>query len=75
MAGLVLTFTLGAALAAVSGAAVAEDASGTASYQANSGPIVVTVKHAYLVKGPDAVSGLWPTINACSIPAQRSRPH
>jgi hypothetical protein len=34
MASLALTFTIGAALAAVSRTAVAEDASGTASYQA-----------------------------------------
>ncbi|MDQ2961954.1 MAG: hypothetical protein M3R31_02170 [Pseudomonadota bacterium] len=57
MAGVALKFILGAALAAASGVAVAEDASGTASYQAKSGPVVVTVKHAYLVKGPDEVTG------------------
>jgi hypothetical protein len=39
------------------GAAAADSAKGTASYQGKSGPIVVTVKHVYLVKGPDAMTG------------------
>ena len=38
-------------------AAAADSAKGTASYQGKSGPIVVTVKHVYLVKGPDAMTG------------------
>jgi len=47
-----------AALALVGVAAMAADnARGTASYQGKSGPIVVTVKHVYLVKGPDAMTG------------------
>ena len=57
MAGRAVAFTIGAVLAAASGVAVAEDASGTASYQSKSGPIVVTVKYAYLVKGPEEVTG------------------
>src|SRR5207249_8915649 len=39
------------------GAAAAQSAKGTESYQGKSGPIVVTVKHVYLVKGPDAMTG------------------
>jgi hypothetical protein len=35
----------------------ADTASGTISYQSKAGPIVVTVKNVYFVKGPDAVSG------------------
>jgi hypothetical protein len=54
--GFALAFTMAFALA-VSGVASADGASGTASYQAKSGPIVVTFKHAYLVRGPDEVSG------------------
>ena len=34
-----------------------EPAKGTLTYKAKSGPVVVTVKHAYLFKGPDVVSG------------------
>jgi hypothetical protein len=33
------------------------DAKGTLTYTSKTGPIVVTVTHAYLFKGPDAVSG------------------
>jgi len=47
-----------AALALVGvAAAAADNAKGTASYQGRSGSIVVTVKHVYLVKGPDAMTG------------------
>ena len=47
---------IAAALLVASGAAHAGDASGTATYNAKSGALVVTVKHAYLVTGPDFVS-------------------
>jgi len=33
------------------------EASGTITYQSKAKPIVVTVKHAFLVRGPDAASG------------------
>ena len=46
-----------ASLAGICAAAAAESANGTVTYQSKSGPIVVNVKHAYLVKGPDVVSG------------------
>ena len=47
-----------AAMAAlVPGAAAAEPASGTINYQSRAGPIVLNVQHAYLIKGPDAVTG------------------
>ena len=39
------------------GAACADGVSGSIAYQAKSGPIVVTPKYAYLVSGPDEVSG------------------
>lgn len=35
----------------------AEPANGTATYAAKSGPVAVAVKHAYLIKGPDNMSG------------------
>jgi hypothetical protein len=35
----------------------ADVAKGTATYTAKSGPVTVTFKHAYLMKGPDVVSG------------------
>ncbi len=37
-------------------AAAADEAQGTIHYTSRSGPISVTVKHAYLVKGPDTVT-------------------
>ena len=48
---------LGTALAFASAPAHAGEARGTITYQGTSNPIVVTIKHAYLVKGPDLVSG------------------
>ena len=48
---------LAAIAAFLSGAAVAEPASGTINYQSKAGPIVINVAHVYLVKGPDAVTG------------------
>jgi hypothetical protein len=47
---------LGTAIAFASGPANAGEAKGTITYKGKS-PIVVTIKHAYLVKGPDFVSG------------------
>jgi hypothetical protein len=47
---------IAAALLVAGGAAHAGEASGTASYNAKSGALVLTVKHAYLVTGPDFVS-------------------
>lgn len=59
------------------GSASADDAKGTITYAGKTGPIVVNVKQAYLVKGPDAMAGkvirrlvfssadLAPKINAC----------
>ena len=35
----------------------ADDAKGTISYQSKKGPVNVEVKHAYMMKGPDVVSG------------------
>jgi hypothetical protein len=35
----------------------ADTASGTISYQSKAGPIAISVKNVYFVKGPDAVSG------------------
>jgi hypothetical protein len=52
-----LACTVAAAIAFASAPALAGDAKGTITYQGKAGPIVVTVKHAYLVKGPDVVSG------------------
>ena len=46
-----------AVLALVCGAACADGVSGSIAYAAKSGPIVVTPKYAYLVAGPDEVSG------------------
>jgi hypothetical protein len=48
---------LAAAMAFASAPASAGEAKGTITYKPKSGAIVVTVKHAYLVKGPDVVSG------------------
>lgn len=45
-----------AATIAASGTANAGDASGTVAYNPKSGPLAVTIKHAYLVTGPDFVS-------------------
>jgi hypothetical protein len=68
-----------AALAFVfSAGALADGAKGTITYQSKSGPIVVNVKNAYLVKGPDMMAGkairrlvfssadMGPKIGACS---------
>ena len=52
-----LACTLAAATVFASASAIAGDAKGTITYKGKAGPIVVTVKHAYLVKGPDVVSG------------------
>ena len=46
-----------ALLLAASPALWADSAKGTATYAAQSGPVTVTVKHAYLIKGPDDMSG------------------
>ena len=52
--------TLGCAIAAAtalaSGSVSAGDAKGTINYNAKGGPIVVPVKYAYMVTGPDFVS-------------------
>jgi hypothetical protein len=48
---------LGAAFAFIGVAASADGAKGTASYQSKAGSIVVALKHVYLVKGPDAMTG------------------
>jgi len=48
---------VGVAAAAFAGLAWGDSVNGTISYQSKSGPISVTVKNVYLVKGPDAVSG------------------
>ena len=44
-------------LLAASPALWADSAKGTATYAAKSGPVTVTVKHVYLIKGPDDMSG------------------
>lgn len=52
--------SIGAACAMLLGLAAsvsAEPAKGTITFKSKSGPVVVEVKHAYLVKGPDMVSG------------------
>jgi hypothetical protein len=46
-----------AAMAFASAPANAGEAKGTITYKSKVGAIVVTIKHAYLVKGPDVVSG------------------
>jgi hypothetical protein len=48
---------LAAALALACSTARADGVTGSIAYQAKSGPIVVTPKYAYLVSGPDEVSG------------------
>ncbi len=51
-----LTITVLAASALLlSSAARADSASGTVTYQSKSGPIVVSVKNVYLVKGPNSI--------------------
>ena len=50
-------FILGTAITFASAPANTGEAKGTITYKGKSGPIVVTIKHAYLVKGPDLVSG------------------
>lgn len=49
--------TLSATIAFASAPAHADGAKGTITYQGKSGAIVVKLKHAYLVTGPDVVSG------------------
>jgi hypothetical protein len=46
-----------AAIAFASAPADAGEAKGTITYKSKAGAIVVTIRHAYLVKGPDVVSG------------------
>jgi len=46
-----------AAMAFSSASAIAGEAKGTITYKSKAGAIVVTIKNAYLVKGPDVVSG------------------
>jgi hypothetical protein len=53
----VAEITLGAALALAAFGASADGARGTASYQDRTGPVVVTIAHVYLVRGPDAMTG------------------
>lgn len=52
-----LRCALAAAIAFASAPANAGDAKGTVTYKDRSGPIAITVKHAYLVRGPDYISG------------------
>ena len=52
----VATVAAAAALLMSAPAAAADEAQGTIHYTSRSGPISVTVKHAYLVKGPDTVT-------------------
>ena len=54
---LALGCTIVAAVAFASASATAGEAKGTITYKDRSGPIAVIVKHAYLVRGPDYVSG------------------
>jgi hypothetical protein len=46
-----------AAIAFASAPADAGEARGTITYKSKAGAILVTIRHAYLVKGPDVVSG------------------
>ena len=46
-----------ATLLVVTATVNAEPAKGTITFKSKSGPVIVEVKHAYLVKGPDLVSG------------------
>jgi hypothetical protein len=46
-----------AAIAFSNVSASASEAKGTITYKSKAGAIVVTIKHAYLVRGPDVVSG------------------
>jgi len=46
-----------AAMAFSSASAIAGEAKGTITYKSKAGAIVVTIKNAYLVKGPDVVTG------------------
>jgi hypothetical protein len=54
---LALVLALGAQAAAAAFAAEPGSASGSIVYQSNAGPIVVRPAYAYLVKGPDTVTG------------------
>jgi hypothetical protein len=53
----ILGFVLAAAIALGSSPGYAGEAKGTITYKYKSGDIVVRIKHAYLFKGPDVVSG------------------
>jgi hypothetical protein len=44
-------------MVATTAVAAAESASGSIDYASKAGTVAVSVKHAYLVKGPDAASG------------------
>ena len=46
-----------AAMAFSSASTIAGEAKGTITYKSKAGAIVVTIKNAYLIKGPDVVSG------------------
>jgi hypothetical protein len=48
---------LASTAALVAPLAYADSATGTISYQSKTGPIAISVKNVYFVKGPDAVSG------------------
>ena len=49
--------TVAAAMAFSSASTIAGEAKGTITYKSKAGAIVVTIKNAYLIKGPDVVSG------------------
>lgn len=53
----VTALAIGALLQAASPALWADSAKGTVTYAAKSGPVSVAIKHVYLIKGPDAISG------------------
>ncbi|MGH8798689.1 MAG: hypothetical protein ACREX7_00475 [Casimicrobiaceae bacterium] len=55
--GFVIVLALNAILRPVAAWAEAGAASGTISYQSKAGSVVVGPRHAYLVKGPDTVTG------------------
>ena len=54
---IVLGCAVAIAVAFSNASAGAGEAKGTITYKSKAGAIVVTIKHAYLVKGPDVVSG------------------
>lgn len=51
------SLAIGALLFATSPALWADSAKGTVTYAAKSGPVSVAIKHVYLIKGPDGISG------------------